>query len=293
MRRIRLRAGVDREFHGASGRGRREPDRLVQLAERHCDGGAHSAQFANLSESGGPSPSTYDYYVYNASASFDVHLLPGSYVLAFYYPGASVDTVTATDPIEFGNGAPESQSASGAATGASSSSGAAASSKGPAIPPPNPTAAGPSPSKSSGAQVWKLSFDSGAITTDDPGAVDWYSFDSGISTVVVQPFTNSGPFDLTGTSGWVISAPDGNTYPLNIGGNIFHNSPGDTWDFTGFGTVAGSNAQCLGSATGKANGNFPGATSVSGTYNMNCNEVDSLGGAVTWSLTGTWSGKRS
>ena len=146
---------------------------------------------------------------------------------------------------------------------------------------------------SSGAQVWHLTFDSGGISTDDPGAQYWYTFDPGTATVVVQPFSYSGEFEGTSNSaGWWISAPDGNTYQLTTGGNVFHNSPDDTWEFVTFGTVSGSSAQCLGTATGTANGNFPNANTVQGTYTLHCSETDSLGGEVTWTLSGTWSGER-
>src|SRR5208283_3672769 len=68
------------------------------------------------------------------------------------------------------------------------------------------------------------------------------------------------------------------------GGNIAHNSPGDTWTFVNFGG-SGGGYQSIGTAEGTANGNFPYATAVSGTYTLTT--TSPLG---TVSGSGTWNG---
>ncbi|MGA2386548.1 MAG: hypothetical protein ABSG33_08445 [Candidatus Bathyarchaeia archaeon] len=126
-----------------------------------------------------------------------------------------------------------------------------------------------SDSTSVGAQIWNL--------TNDDGQV---------ATVIVEPFTNSGSFSETSSSSgwWMLDNVGNHAFRFNVGGNIFHASGGDNWDFVNFGG-SGNGYQSMGTATGTANGNFPYATSVSGTYTLTTNS-----GYGTASGSGTWSG---
>jgi len=119
------------------------------------------------------------------------------------------------------------------------------------------------------AQVWNL--------TNDDGQV---------ATVLVQPFTYSGAFSETADSAgwWLLDSSGAQAFRFNVGGNIAHSSPGDTWTFVNFGG-SGGGYQSMGTAEGTANGNFPYATYVSGTYSLTT--TSPLG---TVSGTGTWYG---
>jgi hypothetical protein len=119
------------------------------------------------------------------------------------------------------------------------------------------------------AQVWDLTNDAGQV-----------------ARVIVQPFTYSGTFSETsGSAGWwCLDTVGGHAFRFNIGGNIVHDSPGDRWDFVNLGG-SGSGYSGLGTASGTANGNFPYATYVSGTYSITYNSP--LG---TNTLTGNWHG---
>ena len=119
------------------------------------------------------------------------------------------------------------------------------------------------------AQVWDL--------TNDDGQT---------ASVIVQPFTNSGTFSETSNSAgwWMLDNVGNHAFRFNVGGNIVHDSGGDRWDFVNFGG-SGSGYQSIGTATGTANGNFPYATSVSGTYTLT-----TTSGYGTASGSGTWSG---
>ena len=135
-----------------------------------------------------------------------------------------------------------------------------------------PTTSSPSTTvqpPSASAQVWDLTNDAGQV-----------------ATVVVQPFTYSGSFSETsGSAGWWILDNQGNPMDrFNIGGNVAHDSPGDSWTFVNFAT-SGGGYQCMGTAEGTANGNFPYATSVSGTATWTC--TSPLG---TVTNTDSWTG---
>lgn len=139
------------------------------------------------------------------------------------------------------------------------------------VPPPATT---PPATKSLGqtvpadAQVWE-------ITENENGQV-------------VRVLVDAGVFNETSDSpGWWIKDGVGNRmYKLPVNGNIFRNSPGDTWRFVNFGN-AGGGFQTLGGGEGTANGNFPAATTVTGT--MKITTQSPLGST---SGSGTWSGKR-
>ena len=120
------------------------------------------------------------------------------------------------------------------------------------------------------AQVWNL--------TNDDGQV---------ATVIVQPFTYSGTFSETADSAgwWLLDSSGANAFRFNVGGNIAHSSSGDSWTFVNFGG-SGGGYQSMGTAEGTANGNFPYATYVSGTYSLTT--TSPLG---TVSGTGTWYGE--
>ena len=108
----------------------------------------------------------------------------------------------------------------------------------------------PTPSVSQPAQVWELTNDGGDV-----------------ATVTVSQFTNSGTFTETnGSAGWFIRLP-GLTYRLHVGGNVVHSGGGDRWSFVGL-TGGAGNAQTLGQGEGTANGQFPNATTVSGTLTL-------------------------
>ncbi len=119
------------------------------------------------------------------------------------------------------------------------------------------------------AQVWNLTNDDGQI-----------------ATVIVQPFTYSGTFSETADSAgwWLLDSSGAQAFRFNVGGNIAHSSPGGTWTFVNFGG-SGGGYQSMGTAEGTANGNFPYATYVSGTYSLTT--TSPLG---TVSGTGTWYG---
>jgi hypothetical protein len=117
------------------------------------------------------------------------------------------------------------------------------------------------------AQVWEL--------TNDMGQT---------ATVIVQPFSYSGTFTETSNSDgwWVLDAQGNEVCRLNLGGNIFHDSGGDRWEFVNYGGQGGG-YQVLGTAEGTANGNFPYATSVSGTCQATINSpMGSTSGQDTW-----------
>lgn len=108
---------------------------------------------------------------------------------------------------------------------------------------------GPAPTP--GAQVWDLRNDVGDV-----------------ATVIVQPFTNSGTFGETSDSpGWFIRIPGLNPIRLHVGGNIVHDSGGDRWVFVGFTApnTGGAKVMFQGRGEGRANGQFPNATRVTGT----------------------------
>jgi hypothetical protein len=119
------------------------------------------------------------------------------------------------------------------------------------------------------AQVWNL--------TNDDGQT---------ATVIVEPFTYSGTFSETSSSAgwWMIDNTGAQAFRFNIGGNIAHSSQGDEWTFVNFGG-SGGGYQSIGTASGTANGNFPYATEVSGTYTLT-----TTSGFGTASGSGTWSG---
>ncbi|MGD0202794.1 MAG: hypothetical protein ABSC20_02665 [Candidatus Bathyarchaeia archaeon] len=122
-------------------------------------------------------------------------------------------------------------------------------------------------SMATSAQVWNLTNDAGQTTT-----------------VIVQPFTNSGTFSETADSAgwWLLDSSGAQAFRFNIGGNIAHSSPGDTWTFVNFGG-SGGGYQSLGTAEGTANGNFPYATYVSGTYTLTTTSpLGTVSGSGTW-----------
>jgi tetratricopeptide (TPR) repeat protein len=123
--------------------------------------------------------------------------------------------------------------------------------------------------------------------TDTAGAQVWELTELG-SGQVARVFVYAGVFNETDDSpGWWIYDASGNRlYKLTVGGNIFRNSPGDTWRFVGLAGVGGG-YQTMGTGEGVANGNFPDATTVSGTMSLT---TQNPLGTVTGS--GTWSGKR-
>ncbi len=117
------------------------------------------------------------------------------------------------------------------------------------------------------AQIWNL--------TNDDGQT---------ATVIVQPFTYSGTFSETADSAgwWLLDSSGAQAFRFNIGGNIAHSSSGDVWTFVNFGG-SGGGYQSLGTAEGTANGNFPYATYVSGTYTLTTTSpLGTVSGSGTW-----------
>jgi len=120
-----------------------------------------------------------------------------------------------------------------------------------------------------GAQVWEL-------TEDERHQV---------VKVFVLPYTYTRTFTETSDSpGWWIFDSAGNPmYKLPVGGNIFHSSQGDSWDFVNFGN-AGGGYQTLGRGEGTANGSFPGANAVSGKITFTTqSRLGTVTGTVKWS----------
>ena len=111
-------------------------------------------------------------------------------------------------------------------------------------------------------QTWVLTFhDSGSAP--HPQTV----------TVYVTPFTiGSGTWGETGESaGLWMFGPDGVcTYKLMVGGNVVPDSPGDRFSCVSL-AGAGCGMQTVGSCDFVANGNFPDATTVSGTFTLTTN----------------------
>ena len=141
------------------------------------------------------------------------------------------------------------------------------------VPPPNPTPSpSPNPTLTSNAQVWELT----------------EAESRQVARVIVSPYTYRGTFSETSDSpGWWIFDTAGNPmYRLPVGGNIFHSSQGDSWQFVNFGN-AGGGYQTLGCGEGTANGSFPNANAVSGTVTFT---TQSPLGTVTGTVK--WSGKR-
>jgi hypothetical protein len=123
--------------------------------------------------------------------------------------------------------------------------------------------------------------------TDTAGAQVWELTELG-SGQIARVLVYAGVFNETDDSpGWWIRDASGNRlYKLAVGGNIFRNSPGDTWRFVGL-AGSGGGYQTMGTGEGIANGNFPDATTVSGTMSLT---TQNPMGTVTG--PGTWSGKR-
>jgi Flp pilus assembly protein TadD len=138
-------------------------------------------------------------------------------------------------------------------------------------PAPTPTLS-PTPSPNNtpaSAQVWELT----------------ESERDQVVRVIVSPFTYSGTFDETSDSpGWWIFDTVGNPmYKLPVGGNIFHSSQGDDWEFVNFGN-AGGGYQTMGRGEGRAIGNFPDAKYVSGTITFTTQSpLGTVTGTVKWS----------
>jgi len=88
--------------------------------------------------------------------------------------------------------------------------------------------------------------------------------DAGETAIVtVSPFTYSGTFSETSDSpGWYMTYPGG-SLRIPISGTISHFSQGDHWSFAI--TVQSGGVSLLGSGEGYSNGNFPNATTASGT----------------------------
>jgi hypothetical protein len=133
---------------------------------------------------------------------------------------------------------------------------------------PGPTGSPAQPTDASNAQVWELT-----------------ELGSG---QVARVLVYAGVFTETDDSpGWWVRDGVGNRlYKLTLGGNIFRNSPGDTWRFVGL-AGSGGGYQTMGTGDGTANGNFPNATTVTGKWNITTQSP--LG---TVGSSGTWSGKR-
>jgi hypothetical protein len=108
-----------------------------------------------------------------------------------------------------------------------------------------------------GWQKWQLTFqDSGSAP--HPQTIP----------VIVTPITYSSTWgEAGGSPGLWMYAPDGCYYQIRVGGNSFHDSPGDRFECVNLGG-AGCGMQTVGTCTLTANGNFPDATAMSGTYTL-------------------------
>jgi hypothetical protein len=119
-----------------------------------------------------------------------------------------------------------------------------------------------------GGQMWILTFnDSGSAP--HPQTIEVY----------VAPFTNSGTWGEVGDSAglWMYGTDGVCTYRLMVGGNVVHDGSGDRFSCVNLGN-SGCGMQTLGSCDFVANGNFPNATTVSGTYTLTT--TSSLGTAT-------------
>ena len=110
---------------------------------------------------------------------------------------------------------------------------------------------------SNSGQTWSVTFnDSGSAP--HPQTV----------TVYVSPYTYSGTWGQSTSTGLTMYSPDGTCqYQLMVGGNVVHDSPGDRFSCVNLGG-SGCGMQTIGSCSFTANGNFPNATSASGTFNL-------------------------
>jgi len=107
-------------------------------------------------------------------------------------------------------------------------------------------------------QVWELTFeDSGSAP--HPQTI----------IVSVPPFTTSGTWGENSQSpGLWLYGPDGICkYQIRVGGNIVHDAGGDRWSTVNLGG-AGCGMQTLGTCQLTSNGQFPQATTVSGTCTL-------------------------
>jgi len=121
-----------------------------------------------------------------------------------------------------------------------------------------------------------------------PGAQVWELTESErhqMVKVIVEPYTYTGTFTETSDSpGWWIFDSAGNAlYRLPVGGNIFHSSQGDSWEFVNFGN-AGGGYQTLGRGQGTENGSFPAGDRVEGDITFTTqSRLGSVTGTVKWS----------
>ena len=107
-----------------------------------------------------------------------------------------------------------------------------------------------------GGQTWTMTF-------QDPGGGGQQL------EILVSEFTHSGTWSETSDSpGLWMTDPSGQCrYQLTVGGNVFHDSPGDRFSCVNLGG-AGCGMQTLGSCELTANGNYPNATAANGTYTL-------------------------
>jgi hypothetical protein len=73
---------------------------------------------------------------------------------------------------------------------------------------------------------------------------------------------------------------------IPVSGTISHSSPGDAWSFTI--TVMNNGVAYTGSGEGYSDGNFPEATTASGTYSVSM----SAEGYEPGQVSGTWTAYR-
>lgn len=114
--------------------------------------------------------------------------------------------------------------------------------------------------------------------------------------VVVSPFTHSGTFDEVDTSpGWQTwhylcdttgAVIDSVLMRIPVSGTIAHSGQGDAWSFTI--TVMNNGMSYTGSGDGTSDGNFPDATTASGTYSVSMNAE----GYKPSQVSGTWTAYR-
>jgi hypothetical protein len=114
--------------------------------------------------------------------------------------------------------------------------------------------------------------------------------------VVVSQFTYSGTFNEADTSpGWRTwhhlcdstgVVVDSVLMRIPVNGTISHSGSGDAWSFTI--TVMNSGVSYTGSGEGYSDGNFPEATTASGTYSVSMNAE----GYEPGETSGTWTAYR-
>jgi hypothetical protein len=120
-----------------------------------------------------------------------------------------------------------------------------------------------------------------------PQRWEMISQDGQIATVLVTPFVYSGTFSETSTSaGWFISWPGGKAR-IPLTGTIAHTSRGDHWSFSY--TIMTSGVSLLGSGEAYSNGNFPTATTASGTIRG----TYKFPGDIPRDVSGTWTARQA